>query len=88
MRETGFRSNVLDVEVISPTKQSAALQKLNSSVFFSVLIIIFQDDVTLNFHAGRSLDSFCEWQAAINIPINETNEFGLGHHDNAVLVTR
>lgn len=52
------------------------------------LLLEEQDDVTLNFHAGRSLDNFCEWQAAINTPINETNEFGLGHHDNAVLITR
>lgn len=52
------------------------------------LLLEEQDDVTLSFHASRSLDSFCEWQAAINTPVNETNEFGLGHHDNAVLVTR
>ncbi|KAJ8306539.1 hypothetical protein KUTeg_017084 [Tegillarca granosa] len=43
-----------------------------------------QQNLTLNHHAGTSLDSFCTWQYLLNIT---ADEMGTAHHDNAVLLT-
>nr|CAB3220001.1 A disintegrin and metalloproteinase with thrombospondin motifs 6 [Phallusia mammillata] len=53
-----------------------------------VLLTEDQPGLEINHHADQSLNSFCRWQSDINV--NEStgsSDFGLAHHDNAILIT-
>ncbi|XP_069126594.1 A disintegrin and metalloproteinase with thrombospondin motifs 6-like [Argopecten irradians] len=56
------------------------------NIVVSRLVILEKDqeNLTLNYHADRSLDSFCRWQNMLNLT---ADEMGTAHHDNAVLLT-
>ncbi|KAK3590317.1 hypothetical protein CHS0354_007707 [Potamilus streckersoni] len=53
------------------------------NIVVSRLVILTgeQTNLTINYHADRSLDSFCKWQYRLN-------QSGGPTHDNAVLITR
>ncbi|KAL5016574.1 hypothetical protein ScPMuIL_006163 [Solemya velum] len=60
----------------------------NVNIIVTRLVLLSEDqpNLKLSHHADQSLDSFCRWQKSINTA--NSNEQGIAHHDNAVLVTR
>ena len=62
------------------------MRKRNDS---NVRISLLQPDLLITHHAGKSLESFCKWQASVNpTEGQESLERGTAHHDNAILITR
>ncbi|XP_002127703.3 A disintegrin and metalloproteinase with thrombospondin motifs 6 [Ciona intestinalis] len=60
------------------------------NIIITRVIILTEDQPNLEIstHAGNTLNSFCEWQAGVNInSTGDSSDSGLAHHDNAVLLT-
>ena len=63
---------------------------INIKSISSYNIFVVKEELTVGFHADKSLQSFCKWQQKINPQENSHDVLvnGIAHHDNAILLTR